>query len=100
MSHTGHLHDVHGSVMLFPKFALGMICFTNFASSRLAPLINEHAFDLMTGVSSTGKIESALDAYEHKIRCVKELSVAGRRAASTTPTHPLDDYVGEYQHAA
>lgn len=98
ISHTGHLHDVHSSVMLFPEEGIGMVSFINFASSRIATLMNQYAFDRIMGFNPAQTVEEALAQYEENIGHIRRRNAAMRRVGDTAPSHPLSDYTGCYQH--
>jgi CubicO group peptidase (beta-lactamase class C family) len=99
ISHTGHLHDIHSSVMIFPDENIGLVSFINFASARLATLLNEHAFDLTMGLTSPQSLSGALEIYERKIAAVKKRNDAVIRVPDTGPSHLMAEYVGHYFHA-
>jgi hypothetical protein len=99
ISHTGYLHDVHSSVMLFPEDDLAMVSFTNFGGPRLASLINQTAFDVLMGFKPAQTIEEKLSEYEKKIEETRVRNTSARRVDDTSPSHSLDDYAGTYEHA-
>jgi CubicO group peptidase (beta-lactamase class C family) len=98
ISHSGYLHDVHGWVMLFPEVALGIVSFTNFASSRLASLISQCTFDLLMGLEPLEKLEQRLARYEQNIADTRRRLAGVHRVPDTSPSHPLQDYAGSYAH--
>jgi len=98
ISHTGHLHDVHSSVMLFPQTGIGLVSFINFASSRIATLINEHALQHIFSWQAPLSLQDALSLYENKIATNCKRLSGQRRAAHTAPSHKMDDYTGIYSH--
>jgi CubicO group peptidase (beta-lactamase class C family) len=98
LSHTGHLHDVHSSLMLFPQEKFGLVSYVNFASSRLATLINETAFDAMLGLPHLQRLTEALVAYEQKIANLQERHASMQRVSHTPASHSLRDYAGGYVH--
>jgi CubicO group peptidase (beta-lactamase class C family) len=98
ISHGGYLDDVNSSVMLFPDEQLGLVSFTNFGGPRLADTINQVIFDVLRGYSHDSAVRDKLAAYETKIRKNGERIAGVRRVVMTTPSHPLDDYTGRYEH--
>ncbi len=98
ISHSGYLHDVHGWVMLFPADALGIVAFTNFASSRLASLISQCTFDLLMGLQPAETLEQRLSRYEQSVEETRKRAAAVPRAVNTSPSHALHDYAGSYVH--
>lgn len=98
ISHTGHLYDVNSCVTLFPTAGLGMVSFTNFASARLAAVINEHAFDILSGLSPARSLEQVLSLYEQKIDDTRRRNDAVPRIEDTAPSRRLQEYAGTYSH--
>lgn len=98
ISHTGHLHDVNTSVMFFPETGIGLVSFINFASSRIATLINEHVLSRISSSLSVQPLEDALTLYENKIAANRRRLDQQSRIANTTFSHTIDEYVGNYAH--
>jgi CubicO group peptidase (beta-lactamase class C family) len=99
LSHTGRLHDVHSCVALFPDDGLGIVSFTNFAPTRLASVIGQCAFDLFMGLQPKQTVEEKLAQYERNVASARRRNESVPRVKNTCPSHPLQDYVGVYQHA-
>jgi hypothetical protein len=100
ISHSGYLHDVNSSVMLFPDDDLGLVSFTNFGGPRLANLINEASFEALLRLPAEATVENRLAEYEKKIQDNRERIARARRVPGTSPSHPLNDYAGSYEHLA
>ena len=98
ISHTGYLHDLNSCVSLFPETGIGVVSFSNFASSRVAQLLNQLAFDGLLGLPPAQSVEQLLTRYEQKIAATRQRNSAVRRVADTSPSHALDDYAGRYDH--
>lgn len=98
ISHTGHLHDVHSSVMFFPEKGIGLISFINFASSRIATLINEYALQHIFSWKTSLSLEDALRLYENKIIANCKRLERQKRVTNTVPSHEIDHYAGNYAH--
>jgi CubicO group peptidase (beta-lactamase class C family) len=98
ISHTGYLHDINGCVSLFPDQLLGIVSFNNFAAARLAPFINECVFNLLLDLLPPEKVEERLGIYEKKVEESRRRNSSVRRVENTSPSHPLEDYVGTYRH--
>ena len=99
ISHGGYLNDVQSSVMLFPNDDLGIVSFGNFCGSRLAPLINQYAFDLLMGFKPLQTVEEKLSDYEKKIEEMHARNATLRRIENTFPSHSLENYAGRYENA-
>jgi CubicO group peptidase (beta-lactamase class C family) len=98
ISHTGLLHDVQSCISLFPRDGLGIVSFSNFASSRVAPLVNQYAFDLIKGFTPLQTFEERLAQYEADVEIHRRRNAAVPRVENTSPSHPLPDYRGHYVH--
>jgi CubicO group peptidase (beta-lactamase class C family) len=96
--HGGYLHDVSSEVSLFPDDAIGIVSFTNFGPPGLSRTINQYAFDALMGFKPVQSVEDKLAEYEKKVRETRERNAAVRRVPNTSPSHPLADYTGVYNH--
>lgn len=93
--HGGYLHDVDSDIMLIPRHGIGILSFSNFGPPTLAPLLNEHVFDLIMGYTSPQSLEEKLAQYEKTIEATRRARTASR-VSNTTSSHPLHDYAGRY----
>lgn len=75
-----------------------MVAFVNFSCARLAPLLNQHAFDLIMGFTPELTIAEKLAAYERSVESTQKRNESAPRIRGTAPSHALDDYVGSYHH--
>lgn len=98
LSHTGYLHDVQGCVTLFPQARIGVVSFVNFASSRLAALINQYVIDGLLELEHGQTVEDKLARYEQNIDLAQRRNAGVHRAQDTAPSHPLGAYAGSYVH--
>ena len=98
VSHTGWLHDVNSCVTLFPESSIGIVCFSNFASARIASFVNECVFDLIMGLKPVQTIDEVLDRYELKIENTRKRYASLHRVPKTKPSHALPEYTGNYEH--
>lgn len=98
LSHTGLLYDVNSCVTVHPADSLAIVSFTNFASSRLAQLINQYAFDFIMGLKPVQTFEAALQSYEQRVADVQRRNQLQRRVLNTSASHPMRDYTGVFEH--
>lgn len=98
VSHTGYIHDVSSSVMLFPSKGVGLVSFVNFGSARPARLINEHAFDVLMGSKPAQSLEEKLALYEQGVAANQARLAQLHRVADTPPSHDVSEYAGTYSH--
>ena len=101
--HGGDINGFHSQVSLMPQDGIGVIVLV--IGDHAAPLYNivsYNVYERMLGLSQTPWSERGLE-----IRMKgKEAGKAARakagaeRIAGTKPSHPLEDYVGEFENAA
>jgi CubicO group peptidase (beta-lactamase class C family) len=97
--HGGGIDGFTTNVMLLPEDSLGLVAFTNTASS-LPQWLNLAAADLVLGHDDRDWIGEALaraEALEQRQQSqAKERDPRHRRR--TKPTHPVAQYAGDYRH--
>jgi CubicO group peptidase (beta-lactamase class C family) len=95
-SHGGYMHDVNSEVMLCPKEKWGIVSYTNFGFPTLARLLNQHTFDILTGLRHVRTLEEKLAAYENGVIAIRQRDVISPRVENTSPSHSLDAHEGSY----
>lgn len=100
LSHGGNLNDINSDVSLFPDSGLGVVSFINFGGLSLAKVINEYAFDVLLGLPSGKNAEAKLAQYEQKIIDTRQRRASAVRVENARPSHPLEEYIGAYEHPA
>jgi hypothetical protein len=98
--HGGYVDDVNSDIMLFPQERLGIVSFVNFGPPTLARLINQHCFDLLSGLTSSQSLQDKLAIYEQKVADSATRVRAAQRVANTSPSHSPREYAGLYAHPA
>ncbi|MEE4297172.1 MAG: serine hydrolase [Wenzhouxiangella sp.] len=99
LSHGGGIDGFITSVMLFPEDGLGIVAFTNSASS-LGNLVARAAADRILGLDRQDRIGQAL-AQRERARAIQDEAEERRdaqRVEGTTPSHALAEYPGLYSH--
>jgi CubicO group peptidase (beta-lactamase class C family) len=98
ISHTGYLDDVNSCVTLFPGENLGIVSYTTFASSRLAILLSNLAFDIVCDGAPDDAISVAQTRYEASI----EAAITGCSVGPGDEVAVFGDgaHVGTYHHPA
>lgn len=108
-SYRGHYRASHGGgidgfiamTTVMPIDGIGIIALSNRDGQGVPELITRHALDLLLELDHRDWLAEALEntrkAEEigEKAEETKELA----RKRSTSPSHPLKDYAGEYEHA-
>ena len=101
--HGGAIDGFHSEISLLPQKQLGAIVFViGDHCASLANTITYNLYEYLLGLEPTPWSERWLKVRHKAKQAGKEArSKAGaERVANTTPSHPLDDYVGEYVHPA
>jgi CubicO group peptidase (beta-lactamase class C family) len=101
--HGGDLPGFHSQVSYMPRERIGVIVFV--IGDHAAPLYNYvsyNVYERLLGMDQTPWTERGLDIrLKNKKAGTEARSKAGAtRVANTKPSHPLADYVGEYEHPA
>jgi CubicO group peptidase (beta-lactamase class C family) len=98
LTHGGYIHDFNSEVTLFPEDGIGIASFTNFGFPTFARLINQHVFDGVMGFKPLESVADKLARYERHVEATRQRTASVRRTADAPPSHPLNDYSGEYDH--
>jgi CubicO group peptidase (beta-lactamase class C family) len=101
--HGGDLPGFHSQVSFMPNDHIGIIVFV--IGDHLAPLYNPISYNIyerLLGMEQTPWTDRLLDIrVKNKVAGKEARSKAGAgRVMNTQPSHPLADYVGEYEHPA
>ena len=102
-NHGGDLPGFHSQIAYLPNERIGVITFV--IGNHVAPLYNPIAynvFERMLGMDQVPWTDRLLAIrLKNKKAGTEARSKAGYgRVANTQPSHPLSDYVGEYEHPA
>jgi CubicO group peptidase (beta-lactamase class C family) len=101
--HGGDLPGFHSQISFMPNEHIGVIVFV--IGDHIAPLYNPisyNVYERLLGMDQVGWTDRLLDIrLKNKKAGTEARSKAGAgRVANTKPSHPLEDYVGEYEHPA
>lgn len=101
--HGGDLPGFHSQVSFMPNERIGVIVFV--IGDHIAPLYNPisyNVYERLLGMDQVAWTERLLDIrLKNKKAGTEARSKAGfGRILNTKPSHPLADYVGEYEHPA
>ncbi len=101
--HGGDLPGFHSQISFMPNEHIGVIVFV--IGNHLAPLYNPISYNIyerLLGMEQTPWTDRQLNIRLKNKQAGKEArSKAGAgRVANTQPSHPLADYVGEYENPA
>jgi len=101
--HGGDLPGFHSQISFMPNEHIGVIVFV--IGDHIAPLYNPISFNVyerLLGMDQVPWTDRLLDIrLKNKKAGTEARSKAGYgRVADTKPSHPISDYVGEYEHPA
>jgi hypothetical protein len=101
--HGGDINGFHSQVSLMPYDGIGAVVLV--IGDHPAPLYNVisyNVYERLLGMSLTPWSERMLDIRLKGKEAAKQARAraGAERVSGTKPSHPLEDYVGEFQHAA
>ena len=100
IGHGGYIHDVGTDISLHPDDGIGIVAFVNFGSVGLTRILTQHVFDLIKGFELGNGAEDKRADYERRVEEMRLRNATVRRIDNTSPSHPLNDYEGEYREPA
>jgi len=101
--HGGDLPGFHSQVSLMPYDSIGVIVFV--IGNHAAPLYNivsYNVYERLLGMSLTpwSERQNAIRLKNKEADKTARTKAGAGRVANTRPSHPLGDYVGEFEHPA
>ncbi len=101
LAHSGGIDGFISQVRVLPKDQLGMVILTNSGTNASGVLMNI-LMDKALGLSDTPWIQRALDdqAKAKELAAKAKEKANEERKTGTTPSHPLRDYIGQFEHPA
>lgn len=109
-AYKGHLLLTHGGgidgfialVSFMPRDKTAVVILSNLSGNAVPSIISYNLFDRILGLEQTDwnkrLREERAKALEEAEKAKKE--VEKDRKTGTTPSHPLEDYAGDYEHPA
>jgi len=107
-AYRGHLRLAHGGgidgftaqVVLLPRDNIGMVILTNRGGSALPPIISNNVADRLLGLDQVDwNSRNKKQVEEGKQEAEKAKKEKDKdRKLNTKPSHPLEDYAGDYEH--
>ncbi|MEZ4861753.1 MAG: serine hydrolase [Caldilineaceae bacterium] len=101
--HGGNIDGFHSQVSFLPQEKLGVITFViGDHCAVLADVLTYNLYERFLGLSQTPWSERWLEVRRKDKQAGKEAraKAGAEQSPNTSPSHPLDDYVGEYEHPA
>jgi hypothetical protein len=101
--HGGAIGGFYSQVSMLPYDSIGVVVFVNGAHNRpLTDFITYNIYDRLLGLEQTDFNGRSLKERIDGKKAAKEArkTAGDTRIANTTPSHPLADYVGQYEDPA
>ncbi|HEY6952338.1 MAG TPA: serine hydrolase [Bacteroidota bacterium] len=101
--HGGDLNGIHSQFSCMPYDSIGVIVFViGDQSQPLYNIITYNIYERLLGMDQTPWSERRLKFRDLDKERSKQgrAKVGGERVAHTFPSHPLEDYAGEFEHPA
>ena len=101
--HGGDINGFHSQVSIMPYDGIGVVVLV--IGDHCAPLYNVvsyNVYERLLGLSQTPWSQRLLDIRLKNKQAGKEAraKAGAERVAGTKPSHPIDDYVGQFEHPA
>ena len=98
--HGGNIDGFTSLVTMLPNEGIGVVILSNKGGTFLREALSAHVFDELLGLEPLPWAERYLDL-ERTIRAgAKEAKARAERVEGTSPSHPLEEYAGSYEHPA
>ncbi len=100
IQHGGNIDGFSAMVAFMPQDKLGFVVLTNKNGTGFTTVAMKHAIDRLLGLERRDWSEEGLAKSNAAKAMGKEAEAkkAAFRVSGTSPTHPLKDYAGEYEH--
>ncbi len=101
VSHGGGIDGFSAMVTVLPLEGYGIVALSNRGGTPTSELVTRHAMDLLLGLEPEDWVGDAAKKQAEAEKAAEEIedSDESLRVEGTTPSHPVADYVGEYEHA-
>ena len=100
LAHGGGIDGFIALVSFMPKDNIGMVIFTNLSGNPVPSIIAHNVYDRLLGLDQVDwnkRIKERVGkAKEEQEKTKKEKDKD--RKLNTKPSHPLEDYAGDYEH--
>lgn len=100
VSHGGNIDGFSALVTIYPHDGIGIVALGNANGTPTPGLVSRHAFDRLLDLPRkdwSGEALAKRDLARVSTRDARAKRQTTRKAG-TSPSHPLDDYAGEYQN--
>ena len=102
VDHGGNIDGFSASTCFMPRDSIGVVVLTNMNGTALTSIVRNNVLDRMLGMPEVDWNKRLLDETnrnkEAQAKSKKEEDAS--RVKDTKPSHPLDNYVGKFEHPA
>ncbi len=102
LSHTGGIDGFSALVALLPQDNIGLVILTNLDRTPLPQILAYTLIDRLLRLPEVGwneRFKNEIKKNREQAEKIRKEKYQGRKEG-TRPSHPLEDYVGEYEHPA
>lgn len=99
--HGGGIDGFISLLSFMPRKRLGMIVLTNFSGANPTPtIVTRNVLDRLLGLEQVDWVARVKEQQEKAEQAAKEAEEKGYtdRREGTSPSHPLEEYAGTYEH--
>jgi CubicO group peptidase (beta-lactamase class C family) len=100
VQHGGGIDGFLSLTTLLPRQGAGIVVLSNLSSGALNSIVTHRALDLLLGLEPIDWAERTMkrEAERKEAGEKGKLSADSSRKPDTRPSHPLEDYAGDYEH--
>jgi CubicO group peptidase (beta-lactamase class C family) len=102
LHHGGNIDGFSAMVSFMPRENMGLVILTNLNGSMLPTITLYNIYDRLLGLDPIGwsqRFKDIVDKMKAQAEKAKKEAVSDKKPG-TTPSHPLDEYIGDYVHPA
>jgi CubicO group peptidase (beta-lactamase class C family) len=99
--HSGHIDGFSSLVSFLPHHNLGVVVLSNGNGEYIPNTISYTIYDYLLGLEPTDWNSKYKELYDENLREEEQSKQqAAQEKRQVPPSHPIDDYLGEYEHPA
>jgi CubicO group peptidase (beta-lactamase class C family) len=98
--HAGGIDGFVSLISFMPQQDIGIVALSNLNGNAMAHLVSFNIYDRLLGLEQlpwSARIKEQFDGLKEAGEKAREKSAVERRAG-TQPSHPLEEYAGDYEH--
>ena len=98
VSHGGNIDGFSANIAMLPEQNLGVVLLTDANGTNLPYLLTNKIFDRFLGAEKIDWSSRFMEKQKRQDAYFKQLQEVGDGIEGTSPSHPLEDYAGTYEH--